>query len=294
MDIPEGVHLELRVVDNDEEGSAKKVVDAYRTGKTQPFQEIHYAVESRQNIAHARNACLDMGISDVVIFVDDDEEVIPSWLEALWSTFQTTEADAVLGPVYGRYSSDCPNYLARGRFFDKTTPPTGTQIDWKSTRTSNTLVAGTWFYDRNFRFDPAFGRSGGSDSNLFARMEKEGARYVSCREAEVWEDVPSSRATIRWLTNRFYRNGIVFEQTVKILPEAHPILRVSKRLLQGSCLMVAGALVGLVRQNWLMWTQGRMRWAIGCGGLVGWCRPSTQFVEYDKKEAPLPFESQAA
>ena len=49
------------------------------------------------------------------------------------------------------------------------------------------------------RFDPAFGRSGGEDSELFGRMLRAGARFCWCDEAIVTELVPAARHRLGWL-----------------------------------------------------------------------------------------------
>src|SRR5690606_20745886 len=65
-----------------------------------------------------------------------------------------------------------------------------------------------WFEDERFRFDPAFSRSGGSDTDLFWRMRRAGGVIVWAGEAVVSERVPLSRTTARWIARREFRGGV--------------------------------------------------------------------------------------
>jgi succinoglycan biosynthesis protein ExoM len=56
-------------------------------------------------------------------------------------------------------------------------------------------------------FDPEFGRTGGSDTVLFARLLDAGALMVWCDEAIVAESVDASRTRLTWLLRRSFRTG---------------------------------------------------------------------------------------
>jgi succinoglycan biosynthesis protein ExoM len=62
------------------------------------------------------------------------------------------------------------------------------------------------------RFDPAYGRSGGSDTELFGRMLRSGARFEWCDEARVVDWIPRERHTPRWLVRRAFRGGVVWSR----------------------------------------------------------------------------------
>jgi len=273
MEVIPGVLVELRIVDNDCTGSAQKTVDRFRE-MIHPFTKIHYQIESEQNIACARNASLEVAPADAVIFIDDDETVSVSWLTNLWKTYQESGADAVFGPVFGRCSSEAPGWIRRGNFFDKIVPPTGTEISWKETRTSNTLVRGHWFYgDNPIRFDKALGRSGGEDCDLFSRMALAGARFVSCQEAVVSEDVPPVRARFKWLWARWYTNGLIYERIATRMPEErHPFTRLFRRIGASILMSVSGLPSAIIGKPEFCF-KGFFKLSLGLGGFTAWIRP---------------------
>lgn len=279
------VGLELRVVDNDKGASARSVVEDF-SKKQDVFFKVSYAVEPRQNIAHARNRALEMEAADAFVFVDDDEWVEADWLKQLWETCLCSGADGVFGPVQGQCPEGAPSWMSRGGFFDKNVPATGTSIGWRDTRTSNTLVRGKWLKgEEAFRFDPQLGRSGGSDSELFSRLERADAHFVSCQEAGVSEEVPEERARLGWLWSRWYRNGLIFERIIK--GERDPIspaMRAFRRFGASALLLLSGVFLALFGRK-EQFVKGLLRFALALGGLKEWIRPGAvaEHVAYESK-----------
>jgi len=272
--IPSSIRVEVRIVDNDADSSARSIVSKF-SNSVHPYSEIKYLCEKEQNIALARNTALDVGPVDLVAFIDDDEEARPYWLLHLISTFNLHRPDAVFGPVHGRLSAEAAPWLSQGGFFDKPVAETGSEIDWKQSRTSNTLVDGSWFYGPTpLRFDPSLGRSGGSDSFLFSKIHAQGGRFITCREADAFEEVPASRATLSWLSKRWYRNGLIYEHISKrIGGEIHPLARFLRRL--GAALLLAcKGIFGISSGRTENTVRSLLRIALAFGGIVSWLRPN--------------------
>lgn len=280
IQLPPDTEVELRIVDNDSAGSAKATLlecdlPAGMHGC------ISYEIEPQQGIASARNRALDMGPADAFIFVDDDEYVSENWLKALVSTWRSTGADVVLGPVTGMPPEGSPAWFERGGFFHKEVGPDGKELDWRSGRTSNTLVSGHWFTERGKRFDAAFGRSGGSDSHLFFRIAAEGARLVACDSARVHEDVEPERMSVTWLWKRTYRNGMVFQRITNEsrvpLRTAWRVAKAGGQFLRGLPALLVGRPERAVRALLLV--------ALAAGGWKAWRRPdeAAGWVEYGKR-----------
>lgn len=112
----ENVRIELRVIDNDKNGSGKNVLNKV-SGLAHFFDAVRYQIEEEQNIALARNAGLDMGPADAIVFIDDDERMGCYWLLNLWNAFQFSGADAIFGPVYGQIRKGSSAWLSNGGFF---------------------------------------------------------------------------------------------------------------------------------------------------------------------------------
>src|SRR5680860_569217 len=73
--------ISVFVADNDAAASSREIVE--RLACSYPFP-LHYEAEERRGIPFVRNRLVSMTRGyDLIAFVDDDEEVIASWLDEL-------------------------------------------------------------------------------------------------------------------------------------------------------------------------------------------------------------------
>lgn len=215
--IPTDVVLHVRVVDNDANGTARECA----TAAASLFPHgITYALEPRAGVAHVRNRLVDLGPADLVAFIDDDSWPESQWLEELRRVHDDKGADAVIGPVRAALPSDAPRWLHVGRMLDSGRPhgADSERVHWTEGGAGNILYSGRVFYGKNFRFNPAFGGTGGEDSELAARLHMAGMRIYHASNAIVHEAVSAERLTIGWLVRRRIRNGSNLERILAAMP----------------------------------------------------------------------------
>lgn len=181
--------LSVVVVDNDEAGSARAVVERLGGAFSAP---ICYAIEPTRNFASVRNRAVSLASADYLAFVDDDEIPQEDWLLRMLTVLRESNADAVLGPVRPYFERTPPSWITRSRVCERPAYPTGTLLHWKQTRTGNVLLRSSLITEANLQFDPAYG-SGGEDVDFFRRAAQASMRLVWCEEAPVYELVPESR-----------------------------------------------------------------------------------------------------
>jgi succinoglycan biosynthesis protein ExoM len=198
-------NLRVVVVDNDAAESARPTVLSAVEGTEFP---IHYVVEPTQNIALARNMALMEATGDFVVFIDDDEIPCDVWLNELLSTYKHCRADGVLGPVLPQYEVSPPEWVIKGRFFERTSHDTGTYLNWFETRTGNVLLGTHLLADPENRFRPQFG-IGGEDRDFFRRLIDKGYEFVWCAEAPVYESVPPNRWKRSFMLKRAIQRGMI-------------------------------------------------------------------------------------
>ncbi len=240
---PESVRVVI--VDNDPEGSGEAIVDEMRAEV--PF-ELRYAVEARRGIPFGRNrAVAESGDVDLIAFLDDDEAPEPDWLAQLLHTAAETGADVVTGPVLPVFDERPPDWVLRGRFFDRRRHATGELLHYA--RTSNVLIRrdliARW---EEQPFEVAFGMSGGDDTYFFKRAYLDGATIVWADEAVVREWVPVTRVSVRWMLKREFRRGNTLSLCLRMLQDS-PARRV-RRVVGGLGQIARGVVTvpfGLVR-----------------------------------------------
>jgi succinoglycan biosynthesis protein ExoM len=196
----DGMIIRIIVVDNDREQSAMPAVAAFRYAYK---IDVIYDVEPVQNIALSRNRAMEHVTSEFFAFVDDDEIVSDRWLQSHLDCLMSHQADLVFGPVRSTLPNDAPGWA--GRCFKKIQRSTGDVLEFGGA--GNVFARRSAFELPSARFDPAFGLTGGEDTDLFYRLSMAGKRLIWCEEAWASEPVPSARLTLKWVRRREFRSG---------------------------------------------------------------------------------------
>ena len=191
------------VTDNDSSQSARSVVEMLASRIEVP---IVYCVEAERNIAAVRDSALSQATGDFIVFVDDDEFPGASWLLNLFQTCETHQVAGVLGPVKPHFDHEPPKWLIKGGFYQRPTHSTGFVMPWQECRTGNVLFRRNILDSSATPFRQEFGR-GGEDQDFFHRMIEQGHRFIWCNEAIVYEVVPPSRWSRRFMIHRALLRG---------------------------------------------------------------------------------------
>jgi len=198
------------VADNDHMRSSEALVSEFAAATPIP---VTYCVEPRQNISLARNKAIENATGDFVAFIDDDEFPTPRWLLTLFEACNKYGVDGVLGPVKCHFDETPPQWVLKGRFYERPTYPTGLVIDWTKGRTGNVLLKRQVFTSAEPWFDPNFHRAG--DQDFFRRMIAKGHVFVWCDEATAYEVVPPVRWTRTFMLKRALLRGTIGMQHPK-------------------------------------------------------------------------------
>lgn len=190
------------VTDNDHLRSAQPIVADFATGATIP---ITYCVEPRQNIALARNKAIENAHGDFIAFIDDDEFPTSSWLLTLFKACHEYGVDGVLGPVRPHFDEKAPEWVVKGKFYERRTYPTGFVIDWTQGRTGNMLLKSEIFDLGELPFRPEFRIA--EDQDFFRRMIEKGHTFIWCDAAVAYEVEPPIRWTRRFMLRRALLGG---------------------------------------------------------------------------------------
>jgi succinoglycan biosynthesis protein ExoM len=192
--------IRVIVVDNDCSGAAEATCN-----ETQLPWLKQYVVEPRRGIARVRNTAISTaGNVEFIAFLDDDEVPTPFWLDELLWTQGQFEADVVAGPVLTDFAPDVPAWVRAGRFFDRSTFPSGHRMDKCST---NNVLIRREVFDGVPSFNEDLELTGADDTHFFMRVNRAGYTIVWASDAIVHEAISKTRANLGWLLRRGYRLG---------------------------------------------------------------------------------------
>jgi succinoglycan biosynthesis protein ExoM len=262
-----GTALSVLVVDNDPAATALDLCARLAEGFPMP---LHYAHEPRPGISHARNRAVEEARArgaDWIAFLDDDEVPTPGWLMELVRVQDRYDADVVCGPVLARFEEPAPDWVVRGRFFDRAQLATGSAVPYA--HTGNVLIRAALFQDPACRFDERLALTGGEDTLFFLQLAAAGRRLVWADDAVVHEWLPAARVRARWLLRRSFRKGTAWSYCERRVRPGGRVRLV--RLAKGLGRIVRGSLrlpVALVRgRSGVVATLQDV--AVGAGNLAG-------------------------
>lgn len=203
LDALEGVRpSRIIIADNDETPSAEELINELRSSISIPFTYLHAPAA---NIAIARNAVLEAAGTNLLAFIDDDETAAPDWLAELLAKWDEGIA-AVVGPMIAEYPDSAPLWMKTLSPHSQI-PPLENGLPYEG-HTANCLIDLAHPVMQRLRFDPDFGRKGGSDSVYFTQALQQGVRLAYAEAARVYEPVTPKRLSRTWLLRRRWRFGL--------------------------------------------------------------------------------------
>lgn len=196
---PDDVRIDVLVVDNDPDGTARA------SARSDRFP-VRYVVEPQPGIAAARNRLLDeCADRDLIAFIDDDEIPLPLWLSSLIEVWRDTHAAAVMGRVVSVFDDDIDRWIIDSKTFYRPIRRTGTVL--RAAAAGNLLLDLTQVREAGVRFDDAIGLGGGEDTLFSRQLIARGGVIVWCNESVTEDFVPAERLTRGWAAQRAYSSA---------------------------------------------------------------------------------------
>jgi hypothetical protein len=139
------------------------------------------------------------------------------------TTCRRYNVDGVLGPVKRHFDEEPPRWLKKSSLYDRSANSTGTQVEWRDSRTGNVLLKREVVLNDSMPFRPEF--RAGEDQDFFRRKIEEGRRFVWSAEAAVYEVIPPSR----WTRLYYIRKALLQGSNAALQPDCGPT-RIAKSM----------------------------------------------------------------
>jgi len=213
LDLDCNIHVDILIIDNSQQLSAKYVYDEINI-QANKFQ-IFYTYEPQAGIPYARNAAIYYTLKNdysYLAFIDDDEIPDSKWLCSLYNSLIYYQADIVHGKVVKIFSDNSQKLFNDLHVVSKP-KKTGQIIDRAAT--NNILIKREIL--KNIKFDEALALTGGSDTLFTRQAVKKGATIIHCNESIVYEYQEKIRERFIWIFKRHYRMGLTAVHTEKVI-----------------------------------------------------------------------------
>ena len=210
FEIDPGINVRVLVADND--SARREGIEVVRKLATSGYRfPIDSILVEQQGSTYGRNALLEAAFSnsavDFIAMMDDDQRPEPQWLKALYRVQQETCADVVGAAVWPEFEAKPPRWAMESKVYTRNTSTTGS-VDILSgsggiliSKNFTSLLPRPWF-DHNFAM------TGGSDADVFVRVQDAGGTFARAADAVIHEFYPTSRVTLRWALRRAFRIGM--------------------------------------------------------------------------------------
>jgi succinoglycan biosynthesis protein ExoM len=173
------------------------------------------------------------------VFIDDDEYPVPNWICQLYLRQQISGSAATAGPIEPVYPDGTPGWVAAVDLHNKGNLKSGDQL--RRVATGNCLLDMEQI--GSHRFDPTFGLTGGSDALFFEQLADRGLFVVWQEGAIVYETIPESRTSSRYMIFRCMTQGQNFKRVVlRKASFSKRIFFMLKALIYAPVSLVVGAL----------------------------------------------------
>ncbi len=204
--IPFNFKIKFLIMDNTINGNAKNIINKI---KKKLNYKIYYVNEKKRGIVHARNKCLEEVRKincDYFSFFDDDCEIDTKWFVNFKKSINTHKIKIVTGPQIHKSDEKIKDNLEI--IFEKKIYKNKKFVNWAAT--NNVIVSKKLILSSNLKFDNNLNKFGmGEDQLFFLQLTKKGYQILWNKEIKVYARKHSHRSTMKWVTDRSFRLGIL-------------------------------------------------------------------------------------
>lgn len=205
--VPPGLRVGITVVDNNSTDNTRAVVASWRERFAGRLQ---YVFEPQQGRSAALNKGIVASESDLVGFIDDDEEIDEAWYKTVSEAFVDPEIDFIGGPYIPKWEISPPDWLPHDHEGVIGLVDAGSEEIPYDARYPGILMGGNAVIRRRMLekvglYAVSLGRKGerllaGEDDDMYRRLIASGARGRYLPQLKIYHLIPATR-----LTKKYYR-----------------------------------------------------------------------------------------
>ena len=239
--IPEGLSVGITIVDNNSKDNTREVVESWQQ---QLGERLRYVFEGMQGRSSALNAGITASESDLVGFIDDDEEIDVTWYEVVYHAFTSRDVDFIGGPYIPKWECEPPQWLPSDHEGVIGLVDAGSEIIPYDDHYPGILMGGNAVIRRAAiekvgLYMTALGRTGerllaGEDEDMYRRLLASGAKGLYLPQLKIYHLIPASRLTKKYYRRWSFWRGVSCGVLDRTQPQAVPYLCGVPRYLFGA------------------------------------------------------------
>ena len=197
--------FEIIISDNDPAGGAKDYVTSMAAKHKTP--EIVYVHAKDPGVCNARNEAMAVARGRFLVFVDDDMEATPNWVQKMVDLLVKYDAGISFSDVTARmHDENDPKLTAMIPIFSRTMDKPEGIID-KFLGMGGAALDTARMTLPNPPFNPDLNDVGGEDDFLFHQLQMQGVKTAWSPDFSAFEIIPKSRATKSYIWKRNFAFG---------------------------------------------------------------------------------------
>ena len=225
---PDDLEITILIIDNNSKDDTEQVVRGLQANAPLP---LRYIRETKQGLSNARNAGIAAGHSELVGFIDDDEEIEPHWYQVISREFSDPSVDFIGGPYLANWVTKAPSWLppgyhaAIGHVPPK--PRSSFGPDFGGNLMGGNAVMRRTVFDRVGTYSTRLGRSGKGllseeDAEFCRRLESASIRGMYVPDLAIRHYIAPERLTRRyhrrWVYWRAVSQGVLDRELQEPVP----------------------------------------------------------------------------
>lgn len=205
--VPDGMTVGITVVDNNSKDNTKEVIESW---KARFNGRLQYLFEAKQGRSAALNCGITGSQSELIGYIDDDEEVDAAWYQTVHEAFGNADVDFIGGPYIPKWEQEPPEWLPHDHEGVIGLVDAGSQVIPYDEHYPGILMGGNAVVRRAAiekvgLYMTSLGRTGarllaGEDEDMYRRLLASGAKGLYLPHLKIYHLVPAAR-----LTKKYYR-----------------------------------------------------------------------------------------
>lgn len=211
--VPDGLEVTVIICNNNSKDDTEQVVREFQNQD----ERVIYVKETNQGLSYSRNAGIRAGRSEIIGFIDDDEEIHEDWYKVVAREFADPETQFIGGPYLANWEVTPPDWLPPGYHavigVVDPKPRSSFGGDFGGNLMGGNAVVRRTVFDLVGMYDTKLGRGAkgllsDEDAEFYRRMRAANLHGMYVPDLMIYHHIPAARLTRKYHRRWCYWRGV--------------------------------------------------------------------------------------